>query len=526
MLEKLNIKNIGGIREVELEFSSGLNVITGESGAGKSSIIRSLELLSGSRGGVKFIRAGENKGEVEAFFSDGKIISREILSTGRSKAKIQGINTGLSECAEIVNNIIKIQSQFAQIELLESERQLAMLDSCLNENIKIKVIQELARVFELAKNSGRELREMKKRRNEIEKQYENSKDIFELVKISKPEPGLENILENSLLDLTHKITRFEKAKISLDILSGGLSERGLIESINNNFENLYEFLSEDDKNAIKTSIYNLESEIKSLSEKISDNEEILNLRDEVENRLGALRKLKRISGISDEKELLKFCDEIRENIEWLEKSYKDYKFLSEKTLDLKRQANFLAMELRKARHETAEILCERVNKVLNKLGMPEIKFEIDFSSLQKLRKNGADEINFILNDGTRSGKVNKIASGGELSRILLALQLSLPDEWLPPTIIFDEVEAGLGGRAAVLSGLQLKDLSKRCQVILVTHEASIAALGDSHILIQRIKNDTIVKKIHDEERVKEIARMLSGYPDMTEAQEHAKILLK
>ena len=112
-----------------------------------------------------------------------------------------------------------------------------------------------------------------------------------------------------------------------------------------------------------------------------------------------------------------------------------------------------------------------------------------------------------------------------LTRLLLALQLSLPDEWLPPTIVFDEVEAGLGGRAAVLSGLQLKKLSTRCQVILVTHEASIAALGTNHILIQRQNGETIINNIDNTERIREIARMLSGSLDMAEAREHAKILL-
>ena len=157
--------------------------------------------------------------------------------------------------------------------------------------------------------------------------------------------------------------------------------------------------------------------------------------------------------------------------------------------------------------------------------MSGITFDINFTGLQKLRRDGADDVEFLLTDGTRSGAVGKIASGGELSRLLLALQLSLPDEWLPPTIIFDEVEAGLGGMAAVLSGLQLKKLSQKCQVILVTHEASIAALGDSHILIQRADGESAMKNITGEERVREIARMLSGSPDMSEAQEHARILL-
>ena len=153
-------------------------------------------------------------------------------------------------------------------------------------------------------------------------------------------------------------------------------------------------------------------------------------------------------------------------------------------------------------------------------------FGINFEGTQKLSRTGADSVEFTLTEGSRSGRVEKIASGGELSRLLLALQLSLPDEWLPPTIVFDEVEAGLGGEAAVLSGMQLKELSRKCQVILVTHEASIAALGDTHVLIQRDGGETSTRGIEGEERVKEIARMLSGFPDMAEAQEHAKILLE
>jgi DNA repair protein RecN (Recombination protein N) len=122
--------------------------------------------------------------------------------------------------------------------------------------------------------------------------------------------------------------------------------------------------------------------------------------------------------------------------------------------------------------------------------------------------------------------VDKIASGGELSRLLLSLQLSLPDEWLPPTLVFDEVEAGLGGRAAVLSGLKLQELSRRCQVILVTHEASIAALGDLHYVVRKRDGESGVIRVEGESRIREIARMLSGDPALPEAQEHAKRLLQ
>ena len=529
MIKKLVIKNIGGIKGAELSFTAGLNVITGESGAGKSSVVRSLELLTGSRGGVKFIRAGETRANVEAVFTDTSI-TREILSTGRSRVKIDGQVSGLSECAEKVNSLVKIQSQFAQIELLEPERQLAMIDSCLPAKIRTELFESFREIFDKARASAAELRAIKKRRAEIEKKYANARDIFDLVKIAKPESGLEKRLENELSDITHRISIRERARESLNLLTGGLSEHGLLGNAESCFESLYDFMNDDEADEVRRSIETLYDSVKNLSGEFgNENEsesEDLTLREETEARLGALRRLKRLSNITDEKELLAYCDEIIVNLKWLGEGYNSLEELSNRSLDEKKRANALAMEIRRARHEAAEILSERVNAVLSELAMSGITFKINFSGLQKLRRDGADDVEFALVDGSRSGAVGKIASGGELSRLLLALQLSLPDEWLPPTIIFDEVEAGLGGKAAVLSGLQLKKLSRKCQVILVTHEASIAALGDSHILIQRVNGESAMKSISGEERVKEIARMLSGSPDMSEAREHAKILLK
>ena len=227
----------------------------------------------------------------------------------------------------------------------------------------------------------------------------------------------------------------------------------------------------------------------------------------------------------DEEGLLTYCREASLNLEWLEKSYPKLEELTGESLKLRKRANALAMELRRSRQEAAAALSQRVNALLKDLAMEGTSFELHLRELGKLRRDGADEAEFALRDGTRVGRVDKIASGGELSRLLLALQLSLPQEWTPPTLVFDEVEAGLGGRAAVLSGMKLKELSRNAQVILVTHEASIAALGDAHVLIQRSGGESQIEAIEGEARVREIARMLSGSPDLTEAQEHARRLL-
>ena len=522
MIEKLYIENIGGIRGAELAFTRGLNVITGESGAGKSSVVRSLELLSGTRGGVKFIRAGEESGRVEARFTKHSVM-REVLSSGRSRARVDGAAAGLNECAQIVNGLVRIQSQFAQMELLNPERQLAMLDACLPEDVRTEKFPQFHKVFDAARKSSGDLRAMKKRRAEIERRYANAREIFSLVKTAQPESGLELRLENQLADITHRIASRERARNSLDALTGGMSEHGLLEKVRACFENLEGFLTDGDN--ITSAMDVLNDAVKHLAGELGDDESDSVLLEETENRLGALRRLKRLCNISDENELMNFCGEIYTNLDWLENSYTELEELSARSLEERKKANALAMEIRNERQEAAKSLTQRVNAVLVELAMTGIEFGIGIAGLQKLSRNGADSVEFTLSDGVRSGRVEKIASGGELSRLLLALQLSLPDEWLPPTIVFDEVEAGLGGKAAVLSGLQLKELSRKCQVILVTHEASIAALGDTHILIQRTNGETFTKSITGEDRVKEIARMLSGSPDMSEAQKHAQILL-
>lgn len=558
MLERLKIWNIGGVREAEINLSQGLNVITGESGAGKSSVVRALELLSGRRSDAQIIRAGEDHGGAEANFitdlnfpelddacqpllDDKTLTARRVIKDGRSRASLQGVNVPLSAYSIAAGKLIHIQSQFAQLELLDPEKQLEMIDSRTDAEIK-KTALKLREVFDMARDKAAELRQLKKSRAEIEQRYANANEVFNLVKAARPEAGLEKRLENDLSEILHNKSVREKLEENFDKLFGGLSAQGLLSEIKNIFDTFTSenILNDDDKNLLQDingAINILEDAAEKMRENIFNNyksdEEYIQEQDEIEKRLGILRRLKRLSGAHDEEELINYCEDAAANLEWLEKSYSELERLSEQALRLKKEANTLALTLRDGRKSAALKLEEAVNNILNDLGMPDTEFKIKFYELNKLKKTGADEVEFLLISGSRSGRVDKIASGGELSRLLLALQLSLPDEWLPQTLVFDEIEAGLGGKAAVLSGLKLKELSQRCQVILVTHEASIAALGDAHINITRVNNfnnlnsdETIIKNIYGEERVREIARMLSGSPDLIEAQEHARKILK
>ena len=544
MLERLTLWNIGGIRRADLAFGRGLTVITGESGAGKSSVVRAIELVGGKRGEVQLLRAGEDEGGAEACFGtdarfpelsdalqpeEGTLLARRtLLRGGRARSSLQGLQIPLATYSVAAARLLRIQSQFAQMELLDDARQLAMLDSCTSREAR-DTARELCRVFDEARARSQELRAMSRRREEIERRYANAQEVLALVRKVAPEPGLEAGLEASLTELVRRIVRRERAQDALNRLFGGLSEPGLLDGVKNAVETFQELLPDEARQRVqqrlREGLHAIEDAVDEARDELSGQEEDAGERDRLETRLGALRRLKRLSGSVDEEGLLTYCREASLNLEWLEKSYPQLEELTGESLKLRKRANALAMELRRSRQEAAAALSQRVNALLKDLAMEGTSFELHLRELGKLRRDGADEAEFALRDGTRVGRVDKIASGGELSRLLLALQLSLPQEWTPPTLVFDEVEAGLGGRAAVLSGMKLKELSRNAQVILVTHEASIAALGDAHVLIQRSGGESQIEAIEGEARVREIARMLSGSPDLAEAQEHARRLL-
>ena len=544
MLEALTLWNIGGVRRAELSFGPGLTVITGESGAGKSSIVRALELVAGKRGETQILRSGEAEGGAEARFhtdaqfpeledqlqpEEGVLLARRVLVRGsRSRASLQGLQIPLTTYAIAAGAMLRIQSQFAQMELLDDVRQLAMLDSCTSQKTR-DTAAELRRVFDAAREKGRELRELTQRREEVERRYANAGEVLGLVRKLMPEPGMEARLEAGLSELTRRITRRDRAQDAMNRLFGGLSEPGLLDNVKNVMDSVLELLEDETRERLKApvaeALHLLEDAADEARSELGSSEGDIQERERLEARLGVLRRLKRLSGAADEDGLATYCREASENLEWLEKSYTKMEEVSREALELRKHASALAMDVRRGRHSAASTLAERVNALLRDLAMEGSAFELHLHELNKLRRDGADDVEFALRNGERVGSVDKIASGGELSRLLLALQLSLPEEWAPPTLIFDEVEAGLGGRAAVLSGMKLKELSRQCQVLLVTHEASIAALGDAHILIQRSDGESIVRPVEGEERVREIARMLSGSPDLTEAQEHARTLL-
>jgi DNA repair protein RecN (Recombination protein N) len=548
LLTRLSVRNVGGVSRCEIPLEGGFTVFTGESGAGKSSIVRAIELAAGKRAQAALIRAGEEEAVVEAVFStnlrlpgleepqqpaEGCFFAKRALSrNGRGRALLQGEQVPVTLYSASVGCLVHIQSQFAQLELLDPARQLAMTDSCGGEALR-GPLEKLREVFGRARAKERELKEIADHRADIERRYANAAEVVPLAKKADLREGLEAALEAEATDLARRHAAAVRAGQALDRLTGGLSERGLLDELSGVCKALLECVPpEEEELCARLSEEGLKN-LAALSDtvrrqmgKFSSPEALSREIEAVERRLGSIRKLRRMTGAKSEGELADWCREAEEELAWLEKSYDRLETVTREARELRREASRLALDIRAGRGRAAGDLEKNVNVLFKDLAMDGIGFAIRLSELPKLRRDGADEVEFELFTDKRSGRVDKIASGGELSRLLLALQLSLPDEWLPPTLVFDEVEAGLGGRAAVLSGLKLRELSRRCQVILVTHEASIAALGDCHYVVRKQDGESRVLKAEGEERIRELARMLSGDPGLPEAQKHARRLLE
>jgi DNA repair protein RecN (Recombination protein N) len=543
MLERLSIKNIGGIGSAELIFSNSAKynfvAITGESGAGKSSIVRALEILSGKRYQSSFIRAGEEKANVKAVFSSDQSLSeegtifaaRECFRAGRGSAYIQAKPMSLSLYAELMVRLLRIQSQFAQLELLDEEHQIAMVDTSGGAELA-KLLDEMKQKYQNAVHEEKLLSSLTEKEREIDRKFENAEKIVQAVKVCKLKEGLESELEERRKFLSGRIDALTEGRNALDELTGGASGNGIIEQIERACikicRSLPDEIKEESETAANEGISNIHDMLKIAGSYFNINE-LKRLAEEhanTEQRLGNLRKLKRMTGSEDEEAILRWSTEAEEAILWLQNSRKVIPEIEARSRTAKREASRCAMQLRELRKIAASKLELRVNKCLQDLGMDDSKLSIRFSERQRLTRDGADKVNFMLVTPKREGPVDKIASGGELSRLLLALQLSLPDEWLPDTIVFDEVEAGLGGMAAVLSGEKLRELSSKCQVILITHEASIAALGTKHFLIEKSEGEALIQEISGNSRISELARMLTGDSSLQEARLHAQKLLE
>lgn len=522
MISTLHIKNIGIIDEIMIDFSKGFNILTGETGAGKTLIIGALGIVAGGRFSKEMIRKGENHSFVEVSIYlpnhpkavDGNIIiSREIFENGRNTCKINGRLVTVNELKEFMNNIINIHGQNDNQNLLNKENHIKYLDKFLGKeflskkneytdlynkyvdiNRKLKENygdeKEKQRKLDLLNYQVNEIKNASLKINEDEELEEQRNLIINAEKISKSlnEADMQ-INENALNSISIAIKKLEKIE---DI---NIKYQKTLSSLKSNYYDLQEI-------AIDLNHYNSDT---SFEEKE---------RDEIENRIDEINDLKRKYGNTIE-EILNYKNEVEEEIDKIEN-------LEEKNKELKTELTKVTVELEKRAielHETRQKygieLETKINSELADLEMPNAKFKVNIENTN-FNKDGTDEIEFLIttNKGEDFKPLIKTASGGEMSRIMLAIKTVLSDVDEVPILIFDEIDTGISGKAGNAVGEKLKTISKNHQVIIVTHLASIAAKGDSNYYIYKeVEGDntkTRIKNLNEQEVIEEIARIASG----------------
>ena len=537
MISKLYIENIAVIERAEIHFDKGFNVLTGETGAGKSILIDSINAVLGQRTSRELIRTGAQKAFVSAQFEDISqgtvqaladlgvelseedggilLLQREIRADGRGSVKINDRPATIATLRSVGRELINIHGQHENQALMSLERHMWYLDRMGGYSDKIDAYRALFTAYTAA---VRQLRKMKtddaeKARRADMLQYQIGEiesaalSVGETETLKKRRDMIENAekIANALAGAHSLLSggeEFDGALSLLEQCAGYLSE---ISDIVPSCAGLGERV-----NGLIYEIEDVSSEIHLLNE---DNEFSPYELDEIETRLETLSRIQRKYG--DEQEALAFLERAQTELEQIERSDELVAELTQKARGLYRDTVRAAAELTELRKQAAEKFCEAVGKELTFLDMPRVKLAVSIQPCE-LNQNGADAVEFLIsaNPGEPPKPLGKIASGGELSRIMLAIKTVLADIDNIDTMIFDEVDTGISGRAAHKVGVKLHEVSRTRQIICITHLAQMAAQADTHMLICKNVSDgrtyTSVKRLRFEERKQELARINGG----------------
>ena len=538
MISTIQIKNIGIIDNLSINLENGFNVLTGETGAGKTLIIDSLGIICGNRFSKEMIRKGEEYSYVEACIYlpenensiDGNIIvSREIYANGRNSCKINGRLVTVNELKEFMKQIIDIHGQNDNQMLLDKASHIEYLDSFIGKEISL-IKTEYKNLYNIYNEIKLELKN--NYGDETEKQRKLDLLKYQLNEIK--EVNLKEGEDEKLEEQRKKIINSEKIIENIEIADNSLSNEA-VDNINSAIRALEKIESIDEIYSKKlTELKNIYYDIQEISRDISSMKEDVYFdeeeRNEIEERLDTIFSLKRKYGNSI-KEILKYKEKVENEIYEIENLDEINEKLRSKLIETGKQMKLLADKMHQIRKEKANELSQKINKELTELEMKNAKFnvKVEYNDKEFFNKNGLDEIEFLIstNIGEEEKPLIKIASGGEMSRIMLAIKSVLSEVDKIPTLIFDEIDTGISGIAAKSVGSKMKKISKNHQILCITHLANIAAQGTYNYYISKAIEDnktrTKVEKLNEEGTIKEIARIASG--DINEVSiQHAKQL--
>lgn len=536
MLMQLHIENVAVIEKTTIDFFDGFNVLTGETGAGKSIIIDSINAVIGEKTSKDIIRTGANKAKITAIFNnigidaenivsdlgitisdDGVLmLDRELSSDGRSVFRVNGNVVPMMIVKQIAPSLINIHGQHDNQQLFNPSKHISVIDAfgrLENEVSEYKEIYSKLSALKSELDSIETNDELKERKIELL--------TFQIDEIESADLSLSE--EDELLSRRDVIRNSEQLSenifIANSLLSGDENSSGIID-LSKQFSNViseiaeYDSDFEDIQNRVESISFELEeflTEIRNAEGKFDFNPKEL---DEIEERLDVIFRLKKKYGttiedilsklalLKDELEKITFSDK---HLEQVKKEYDETKIIAQKK----------AEEISQKRFKAGENLCECIKEQLIMLDMPNVSFSVSQNTVS-LKSDGIDQIEFLIsaNSGESLRPLSKIASGGELSRIMLAIKTVLSDIDFTNAMIFDEIDTGVSGKTARKIGKKMKEIAKEKQVLCVTHLAQIASLADTHFYIEKKTQDmrtyTSVKMLDYTDRVSEIARIMGG----------------
>ena len=551
MLSNLYIENIAVIEKTSIDFKKGLNVMTGETGAGKSIVIDSINAVLGNRTSKELIRTGASSAFVSAEFTnlsekaiavideagfeleDGELlIQREISTTGKNKCRINGRPATVSTLKEIGVQLINIHGQHESYELMSPELHISYIDKLAGLESEIEAYQE---VYKKYKKLSAELKKATVDESERERKIDLLKyQIDELEDADLRDGEYEELNEQkAVLQNSEKI--IEAIMSSRALMNGDEESSGVLENlqeINSQLSDISEYMSEVEpiNSRIESAIYELEdclSELTGLTDLVDTDGGSL---DSIEERLDLIYTLGKKYG-STIKEMLDFLDKAKKELNALVMYDENREALIKGCDKAYKEAEKLAKALSEKRRATSSEFADKVCEEMAFLDMPNVKLVVVQEKCE-LNSLGCDNIEFLIatNPGEPPKPISKIASGGELSRMMLAVKNVLSDKDDIDTLIFDEVDTGISGSAAQKVGLKLREVSKSRQVLCVTHLAQIAAMGNSHFKISKSVRDektfTKVEELDHEGRKQELARIIGG-TEMTKASlDYAEEMLR
>lgn len=549
MIIKLSIKNYALIEKLSIDFSQGFLIITGETGAGKSILLDALGLVLGKRADLSSLKNKDEKCIIEAHFKisgynlksffedndidyeDETIIRREILPTGKTRAFINDSPVNLPELNELANYLVDIHSQHQTLELTETNFQFQIIDSIADNKNLINDYSSILKSFKTDKNLLNSLQS--EIQSAVKEQDYNSFLLEELLSVNL-KSGQQEELESIFNQLNN--IEFIKENIEKAIVISNDEQYGILQNLREiksalqktaNFSADFQTIF-DRMNSVSIEFEDIVNELQYLTDQLINDPSQLELINQKLQMIYSLQKKHQVTTID---ELLVIQNELDQKVISVVELENKINALENKIQQSEIELDELAAIIHNNRLKAVPVLSEKLIQNLEQLGMPNVRFKLELNATSNYFPNGKDDLQFLFsaNKGSDFGLLKKIASGGEMSRIMLAIKSILSIYSNLPTIIFDEIDTGVSGEIANKMGSIMREMSKTMQVFSITHLPQIAAKGDLHYKVYKhvIDNQTQseLKLLTPEERVMEIAQMLSGTAVTDSALNHAKALL-